>query len=336
MRRGQSTSEERRGRRVASSRSIVSAVRVCAVSIIFAAAAALPVALPSPPLEYRGRIPAARLAATIIAANAAREHGQQQSGSSGNLKGATRGGSSLRTAVGVNMRYEIFTGTPDETWKKLATAFQKTLLSAHRTLHAALNFADHLLLAALKRALWLGLGVKVPALQVAKPTWDSVWAEIATSASAPAGRLWVHSSSGPVRELIGSIKSAGSALANVEMNFLAACWHSALEVAALAFGRRPLPARAAVARGVGCCAVEEEGGEEDEEGDEEDESRWEQESAQVRVDTRHDRAGAGARAEVGGAMRVTERVATPTQRVFLSKASNGAEVREPSPIKVVP
>jgi hypothetical protein len=228
------------------------------------------------------------------------------------------------------MRYEIFTGTPDETWKKLATAFQKTLLSAHRTLHAALNFADHLLLAALKRALWLGLGVKVPALQVAKPTWDSVWAEIATSASAPAGRLWVHSSSGPVRELIGSIKSAGSALANVEMNFSAACWHSALEVAALAFGRRPLPAPPA--RGVGRCAVQEEGGDEEEEGDEEDE--WEQESAQVRVDTRHGRAGAGG--EVGGGMRVTERQATPIQRVFLSKASNGAEVREPSPIKVVP
>ena len=101
---------------------------------------------------------------------------------------------------------------------------------------------------------------------------------------------------------------------------------------------------------------EEEGDdEEEEEGDEEDESRTvlrgvavstadplparEQGSAQVRVDTRHGRAEGGAGGEGGGGGRVTDqgtRVATPTQRVFLSKASNGAEVREPSPIKVVP
>jgi len=180
---------------------------------------------------YRGSIPAARLAGAIKLAN--QQAHQRTEGSrrrvSDEQDTATviRGGALVHASLGVSMTYTLFEGTLGEAWAK---ARDKVVVPA---VLAVCMLAQRVLLSIISHALWLCLGIDLYAIDLRKPTiagLATTLRSVTRPSHAPAGAL------GPLREFFLRTKSAGAALADIDLDFLVACRHSLMQVAILAFG----------------------------------------------------------------------------------------------------
>jgi len=184
---------------------------------------------------YRGSIPAARLAGAIKLANQ-----QAHEGTEGSRRRVSdeqdpakviRGGALVHASLGLSMTYTLFEGTPGEAWAK---ARDKVVVPA---VLAVCMLAQRALFSIISHALWLCLGIDLYAIELRKPTiagLATTLRSVTRPSHAPTGAL------GPLQEFLLRTKSAGAALADLDLDFLVACRHSLMQFAILAFGHLPV------------------------------------------------------------------------------------------------
>eukprot|EP00802_Teleaulax_amphioxeia_P010331 Tamp_10357.p1 GENE.Tamp_10357~~Tamp_10357.p1 ORF type:complete len:554 (+),score=69.39 Tamp_10357:205-1662(+) len=207
---------------------------------------------------YGGRIPAAQLAGAL-ASHRSREGGRQSAGGATPEGDATiRGGSQFPLAhVGwdVSLRATLWEGTPGEAWAKVAPLVAQGRARVMQAVASAL----WVLSCVLGQALWLCCGIELGVVHVEQPTVAGVVAGLRSAIASSSRPALARNASdrGPLFEVWRGIKSSGCALADVELDFFAACRHSLLQVATLAFGR--WPDHASDAEGDGAAEGEGEG-----------------------------------------------------------------------------
>ena len=206
---------------------------------------------------YYGRIPAAQLAG-VLEAHRARECGLVSS----EVEETIRGGSNFvpRMHWDISLRATLWEGTLGE--RKVA--FMAKIRKVAPLVAQACSWALQVVLCAmgvfsriLAQTLWLCCGIELGAVQVSQPTVAGFIAGLrsAIASSSFPTRDKAASSRGPLIELWRGLKSSGCALANVELDFFAACRHSLQQVATLALGRWP---DASADHAAACEATEED------------------------------------------------------------------------------
>ena len=125
------------------------------------------------------------------------------------------------------LRYELWHGSPTEVWSSMAAVTAAWLVWARGVLWIAWQ-----------RVLWLCMGLELRAVRVQEPKPRGIATAVSRAICVPGPVVRVgNAADGPVHEVLHGIKAAGCALADVEVDYLAAVRYSLLQLATLAFGR---------------------------------------------------------------------------------------------------
>ena len=189
---------------------------------------------------YYGRIPAAQLAG-VLEAHRARESGLVSSEGDETM----RGGSNFvpRVHWDISLRATLWEGTLGERKVAFMAKIRKVAPLVAQACGWGLQvvlYVMGLFSRILAQTLWLCCGIELGAVQVSQPTVAGFIAGLRSAiASSSFPTRAKTASRGPLVELWRGLKSSGCALANVELDFFAACRHSLQQVATLAIGRWP-------------------------------------------------------------------------------------------------